>query len=57
MEHALAPGTLNATTLDPACGPQVRLENEDARLRYALSESFGFGGSNCVLAFGTERPS
>jgi len=54
MKHGFAPGTLNSTTLDPACGPQVRLDNEPATLRYTLSESFGFGGSNCVLAFGTE---
>jgi 3-oxoacyl-[acyl-carrier-protein] synthase-1 len=54
IEHGFTPGTLNATTLDPACGPQVRLENEEAGLRHALSESFGFGGSNCVLAFGAE---
>jgi len=54
MEHGFAPGTLNSSVLDPACGPQVRLDNEPAVLRYTLSESFGFGGSNCVLAFGTE---
>jgi 3-oxoacyl-[acyl-carrier-protein] synthase-1 len=54
MEHGFAPGTLNSTVLDPACGPQIRLDNEAAVLRYTLSESFGFGGSNCVLAFGTE---
>ena len=42
--------------LDEACGPQIRLENEPAAIRYALSQSFGFGGSNCVLAFGGELP-
>jgi len=52
MEHGFAPGTLNSTVLDPACGPQLRLDNQPAALRYTLSESFGFGGSNCVLAFG-----
>lgn len=54
MEHGFAPGTLNSQRLDPACGPQVRLDNEAATIRHALSESFGFGGSNCVLAFGQE---
>ena len=44
-----APGTLNSTTLDATCGDQIRLENSDADLRLALSLSFGFGGSNCVL--------
>jgi len=55
MESGLAPGTLNAQTLDAACGPQVRLENEDVEIRHALSNSFGFGGSNCVLLFGSGR--
>jgi 3-oxoacyl-[acyl-carrier-protein] synthase-1 len=51
LESGDAPGTLNARTLDPACGPQIRLENTHAPLRLALSLSFGFGGSNCVLLF------
>ena len=55
MEEGFAPGTLNSTTLDAACGPQIRLDNEAASIDYALSESFGFGGSNCVLAFGQGR--
>jgi len=52
MERGFAPGTLNARTLDPACGPQVLLDNEAAAIRFALSNSFGFGGSNCSLLFG-----
>jgi 3-oxoacyl-[acyl-carrier-protein] synthase I len=52
LEHALLPGTLNSQTLDPVCGPQIRCENEERPVRNALSFSFGFGGSNCVLAFG-----
>lgn len=51
LEHGLMPGTLNAATLDPACGPQIRRENVERHCRRALSFSFGFGGSNCVLAF------
>jgi 3-oxoacyl-[acyl-carrier-protein] synthase-1 len=51
LESGHAPGTLNSGALDPACGPQIRLENTDADLRLALSLSFGFGGSNCVLVF------
>ena len=27
LEKGIAPGTLNPATLDPACGPQVRLAN------------------------------
>ena len=54
LEHGLMPGTLNAQTLDPACGPQVRRDNAQGDCRRALSFSFGFGGSNCVLAFARE---
>ncbi|MGH8258075.1 MAG: beta-ketoacyl-ACP synthase [Steroidobacteraceae bacterium] len=56
LETGLAPGTLNTRAVDAACGPQVRLGNEQRAIRYATSHSFGFGGSNCVLVFGRERP-
>ena len=52
LESGLLPGTLNTEQLDPACGPQIRRENEQRRAQRALSFSFGFGGSNCVLALG-----
>lgn len=51
MEHGLIPGTLNCEEPDPVCGPQIALRNESADVRIALSNSFGFGGSNCTLAF------
>ena len=31
LEHGLMPGTLNTEQLDPACGPQIRCENERRR--------------------------
>lgn len=52
LEHGLLPGTLGATTPDPACGPQVRFDNAQARTRVAMNNSFGFGGNNCALLFG-----
>jgi 3-oxoacyl-[acyl-carrier-protein] synthase I len=52
IEHGFAPGTLNARTLDAACGPQILLDNETRAVRRAASNSFGFGGNNCVLLFG-----
>lgn len=55
IRHELAPGNLNTTVLDPACGPQIRIDNSPLTRPVALSQSFGFGGSNCVLAFGAER--
>ena len=51
LERGRAPGTLNTRELDPVCGPQIRLDNGEADLRIALSNSFGFGGNNCCLAF------
>lgn len=54
MEGGFSPGTLNTRELDPACGPQIRLANEVGEVRVALSNSFGFGGSNCALIFGSD---
>jgi len=54
LESGLMPGNLNTRELDAACGPQVRLANASGRVRHALSNSFGFGGSNCVLLFAAE---
>jgi 3-oxoacyl-[acyl-carrier-protein] synthase I len=51
LESGLMPGNLNSHELDAACGPQVRLANARGTVRHALSNSFGFGGSNCVLLF------
>jgi 3-oxoacyl-[acyl-carrier-protein] synthase-1 len=52
IEHGLRPGTVNTRVLDAACGPQVRIEAGHAPVHVALSNSFGFGGNNCVLVFG-----
>ena len=53
LDRGLLPGTLNSTGADPACGPQVRFDNAERSLRYAMNNSFGFGGNNCSLLFGT----
>lgn len=54
LESGLMPGNLNTRTLDAACGPQIRLGNAHGTVRRAMSNSFGFGGSNCVLLFGAD---
>ncbi|MEP7138472.1 MAG: beta-ketoacyl-[acyl-carrier-protein] synthase II, partial [Caldimonas sp.] len=54
IETGLMPGTVNSVELDPACGPQIRLKPAQADVRVALSNSFGFGGNNCVLVFGRD---
>lgn len=56
LASGIAPGNLQATELDPACGPQIRIGNGPLPRPLVMSLSFGFGGSNCVLVFGAERP-
>jgi 3-oxoacyl-[acyl-carrier-protein] synthase-1 len=51
LQHGELPGTLNSTTPDPACGPQVRFDAAQRPIRYAMNNSFGFGGNNCSLVF------
>ncbi len=52
LSEGLLPGTLNSEIPDPACGPQIRFDNAHADIRYAMNNSFGFGGNNCSLVFG-----
>ena len=52
LEHGLLPGTLNTTVVDPECPNRVLLDNLERRIDAALSNSFGFGGSNCSVLFG-----
>jgi 3-oxoacyl-[acyl-carrier-protein] synthase I len=52
LEHGELPGILNSATPDPACGPQIRFDNARRDIRYAMNNSFGFGGNNCSLVFG-----
>ncbi|MDQ2702126.1 MAG: beta-ketoacyl-[acyl-carrier-protein] synthase family protein [Pseudomonadota bacterium] len=53
LRHGLLPGTLNSADPDPACGPQIRFDNARRPLQLAMNNSFGFGGNNCSLLFGT----
>lgn len=52
LESGLLPGTLNSDTPDPACGPQIRFDNAQRRIDFAMNNSFGFGGNNASLVFG-----
>ena len=51
LEYGELPGTLGSHTPDPACGPQIRFEGAQREVRYAMNNSFGFGGNNCSLVF------
>ena len=52
LREGVLPGTLNSVEPDPACGPQIRFDNAARPVRYAMNNSFGFGGNNCSLLFG-----
>lgn len=52
LEAGLIPGTQNTLVLDPQLSLPVRSVSGSANLRRVLSNSFGFGGSNCSLIFG-----
>ena len=52
IHHGLAPVNANLVELDPACDVAVvRGQSRTLRIRAALSNSLGFGGSNSCLAF------
>lgn len=52
LQHGVVPPTQNLDRRDPACDLDVVAGAPRSRpLRTALSNSFGFGGHNCVLAF------
>lgn len=52
LVDGFVPGSPGTRTLDPAIPLNVPLHGENAPLRHALSNSFGFGGSNCSLVLG-----
>jgi len=53
LEQGILPGTLGCRHPDPQLSLPVLTETRSARPRRALSNSFGFGGSNCTLVFGS----
>jgi 3-oxoacyl-[acyl-carrier-protein] synthase-1 len=53
LEDGLVPGCLGVAQLDPEFRTDVAVGNRAVALRRVLSNSFGFGGSNCSLIIGT----
>jgi 3-oxoacyl-[acyl-carrier-protein] synthase II len=52
MQHQIAPPTMNIIELDPQCRLNyVPNKSQPAKIDYALSNSFGFGGTNGSLVF------
>lgn len=54
IEHGFLPGSVGTQQLDPATTIDYRIENSEAKIERVLSNSFGFGGSNCSLILGRQ---
>jgi 3-oxoacyl-[acyl-carrier-protein] synthase-1 len=52
IEHGLMPGSAHTRRIDPAMKCHYLIEPRNARVRRVLSNSFGFGGSNCSVVLG-----
>ncbi len=52
LQHGLLPAGLNTLHPDPALRLNYLLKNSDYPVAHVLSNSFGFGGTNCSLIFG-----
>jgi 3-oxoacyl-[acyl-carrier-protein] synthase I len=53
LQNGFMPGGLNTRRLDPVLPLNYLMDNQDKPVRRVLSNSFGFGGTNCSLVFGT----
>ena len=52
VEDGLVPGCLGLDRPDPGFGARIVVGNAQAPVARVLSNSFGFGGSNCALVIG-----
>ncbi len=52
LEERFLPAGTSTEIRDPALLADYLLTSRPAALRYAMSNSFGFGGANCALLFG-----
>jgi 3-oxoacyl-[acyl-carrier-protein] synthase-1 len=55
IENGFIPGNLGRGEVDPELATAVQTESSEQGVEVAMSNSFGFGGSNCSLIFG-RRP-
>lgn len=52
IQRGFLPGCLNTRSLDPAFTSRVLRDSTTGELSHVVSNSFGFGGSNCSVVFG-----
>jgi 3-oxoacyl-[acyl-carrier-protein] synthase-1 len=52
LTEGFMPGGVHTTTVDPSLDAQYLKDNRRAPLSRVLSNSFGFGGTNCSLILG-----
>jgi 3-oxoacyl-[acyl-carrier-protein] synthase-1 len=55
LRHGFLPGGVGTSILDPRLRCNYLLANQDLAITHALSNSFGFGGSNCSLLFSRKK--
>jgi 3-oxoacyl-[acyl-carrier-protein] synthase-1 len=54
IEHGFMPRSLNTLVRDPQLHADILMESRESTVDHALSNSFGFGGSNASLIFGLQ---
>lgn len=52
LQHGFIPAGLNTSEIDPLLNLNYQLKNSNQPLNRVMSNSFGFGGTNCSLIFG-----
>lgn len=52
LNHRFLPRSLNTENKDPNFRSNILLDSRETKVRHVISNSFGFGGSNCSLLFG-----
>ncbi|OIR17660.1 3-oxoacyl-[acyl-carrier-protein] synthase 2 [mine drainage metagenome] len=52
LQNSFIPGGINTHEADPLLQLNYQLQNRDQVLTHVMSNSFGFGGTNCSLIFG-----